>query len=66
MLRDSYMRCNKTSRILILSQRGWRHQVANSLLYDFEDSICDFDDVDLVILTHPTGFPGKIYRLGNV
>ena len=65
MLRDSYMRCNKTSRILILSQRGWRHQVANSLLYDFEDSICDFDDVDLVILTHPTGFPGKIYRLGK-
>jgi hypothetical protein len=59
------MHCSRTSRILILSQRGWRHQVANSLLYDFEDSICDFDDVDLVTLTHPTGLAGKIYRLGK-
>ena len=65
MPNNSDMHCPGTPRILILSQRGWRHQVANSLLYDFEDSICDFDDVDLVTLTHPTGFPGKIYRLGK-
>ncbi|MGL5874383.1 MAG: glycosyltransferase [Xenococcaceae cyanobacterium] len=36
------------SRVLILSQRNLVDQVANSCLYDFEDLVCEFDNVDIL------------------
>ena len=53
-------------RILLLSQRGISDQVANTCLYDFEDLVCDLDQVDLVAPTRSYIGAGKMYKLGRM
>jgi hypothetical protein len=36
----------KSPRILMISHRGQKEQVANSTLYEFEDQVCQLDSVD--------------------
>lgn len=58
-------RSNEKPRILLLSQRGLRDQVANACLYDFENTICEIDDVDLVAPATSHDLSNKIYRLAK-
>ena len=53
-------------RVLLLSQRGISDQVANACLYDFEDLVCDLDQVDLFAPTAPHIHPGRMYKLGRL
>ena len=53
---------NQQSRILVISMRGFRFQVANCCIYEFEDLLCNLEQADLYC---PSGrFPTarKVYR----
>jgi hypothetical protein len=52
-------------RVLLVSQRNLSDQIANALLYDFEDLLCELDAVDLVAPTEPFLQPGKLYKLAR-
>lgn len=49
-------------RILLLSMRGFRRQVANCSLYEFEDRICAVEQVDIVTLGSAYERSSRIYR----
>lgn len=55
----------RPARVLLLSQRGINDQIANACLYQFEDLVCRFDDVDLVSPERSMLFPGKLYKLAR-
>ena len=52
-------------RVLLLSQRVLADQVANACLYEFEDCVSGFADVDIVTATRSPVLPGKIYKLAR-
>lgn len=54
---------NKSSRILLLSQRGLYDHVAHCCGYEFEDTICDFDAVDMVAPANSYDLSKNIYTL---
>lgn len=52
-----------TPRVLLVSQRNLSDQVANAALYEFEDLVCNIDDVDLIAPNRSPMLPGKLYKL---
>jgi hypothetical protein len=44
----------RASRICLVTQRHFRYAVARAALYEFEDLICEIDDVDMII---PKNYP---------
>ncbi|BAZ43026.1 hypothetical protein NIES4102_00210 [Chondrocystis sp. NIES-4102] len=49
-------------RILVVSVRGYRFQVANCCIYEFEDLLTDLESAQLYTPTHEFDFARKIYR----
>ncbi|MBT9310882.1 glycosyltransferase [Leptothoe kymatousa] len=65
MLNDTSV-LNKTKgelRILVISVRGFRAQVANCSLYEFEDVLCELESARLYTPTHEFEMPRKVYRM---
>ncbi|MEM6253739.1 MAG: glycosyltransferase [Cyanobacteria bacterium P01_D01_bin.156] len=56
---------NSTSRILVVSVRDFRYQVANCILYEFEDLICDLEKAKLYTPKQEYDFARKIYRFAK-
>lgn len=56
---------NQQSRILVVSVRGFRFQVANCSIYEFEDLICDVEQAKLYAPTSEFERARKIYRLAK-
>ncbi len=54
---------NQPSRILVISVRGFRFQVANCCIYEFEDLLCDLEQAKLYAPTSEFDWARKIYRL---
>lgn len=52
-------------RVLVVSVRGFRFQVANCALYEFEDLICDLEGAQLYTPTQEFDFARKIYRFAK-
>ncbi len=65
MLIDTSKNKEKEPRILVVSVRGFRFQVANCTIYEFEDIICDLDRVKLYAPTQEFDLARRIYRLAK-
>ena len=50
------------SRILLVSQRKLRDDVANACLYQLEDLLCTIDSVDVLAPDRPVIIPGRLYK----
>ncbi|HMR33246.1 MAG TPA: glycosyltransferase [Geminicoccaceae bacterium] len=50
------------SRILLVSQRRLRDDVANACLYQLEDLLCSIDGVDILAPDRPVIMPGRLYK----
>lgn len=53
------------SRVLLVSQRALRDDVANACLYQLEDLLCTIDGVDIVSPQRPVILPGRLYKLAR-
>jgi hypothetical protein len=49
-------------RILVLSVRGFRFQVANCCIYEFEDLLCGLESADLYVPSREFNLANKVYR----
>ncbi|WP_019507656.1 glycosyltransferase [Pleurocapsa sp. PCC 7319] len=61
----SLIDANQQSRILIISVRGFRFQVANCCIYEFEDLLCGLEQAKLYAPTSDFDWARKIYRLAK-
>lgn len=52
-------------RILVVSARGFRFQVANCSIYEFEDVLCELEGASLYAPTHERELARKIYRIAK-
>ena len=52
-------------RILVVSVRGFRFQVANCILYEFEDIICELERAKLYAPTQEFNLARRLYRLAK-
>lgn len=52
-------------RVLVVSQRHLSDQIANALLYEFEDLLCELDSVDLIAPDRSFLQPGQLYKLAR-
>lgn len=62
MLTNSSLDVNRSSRILVVSVRGFRFQAANCCIYEFEDLLGELEEADLYVPSKEHGLPRKIYR----
>jgi hypothetical protein len=53
---------DRQSRILVISMRGYRFQVANCCIYEFEDLLCDLEQADLYSPSREFTWGRKVYR----
>ena len=63
---SSLIDAKQQSRILVISMRGFRFQVANCCIYEFEDLLCNLEQADLY---SPSGqFPvgRRVYRTAKL
>ncbi len=60
-LNDQY----QEPRILVISVRGFRFQVANCSIYEFEDMLCELEGAELYAPTHEFEVARKIYRIAK-
>ena len=61
----SSLNANQKSRILLVSVRGFRFQVANCSIYEFEDLLCDLEQAKIYAPTSEFDWARKIYRLAK-
>jgi hypothetical protein len=52
-------------RVLVLSQRAIVDQVANACLYEFEDCLSEFSDMDIISPTRLPQLAGNVYKLAR-
>lgn len=52
-------------RVLVVSVRGFRFQVANCVLYEFEDFICDLESAKLYAPPQNFDLARRVYRLAK-
>lgn len=56
---------HQASRILVVSVRGFRFQVSNCIIYEFEDVLCHLEDAELYAPTDEFEVARKIYRIAK-
>ena len=61
----AYLDKDRQSRILVVSVRGFRFQVANCSIYEFEDLLGDIEQAELYAPTSEFDGARKIYRLAK-
>ncbi|MEM6253738.1 MAG: glycosyltransferase [Cyanobacteria bacterium P01_D01_bin.156] len=52
-------------RILVISVRGFRSQIANCSIYEFEDVLCELEGARLYAPNHEFEIPRRVYRLAK-
>ncbi|EKU97162.1 hypothetical protein Lepto7375DRAFT_6325 [Leptolyngbya sp. PCC 7375] len=65
LINSSVKKRENQPRILVASVRGFRFQVANCVLYEFEDFICDLEGAELYAPTQEFDLARKIYRFSK-
>lgn len=61
----SSIETDRQPRILVVSVRGFRFQVANCSIYEFEDLICDIEQAKVYAPNSEFDWARKIYRLAK-
>ncbi len=62
---SSAVDADRSSRILVVSVRGFRFQAANCCIYEFEDLLTDLESARLYTPSGEFDFPRKIYRMAK-